>query len=263
MADEEQRLAGARASPRCAAGSGGRTPRRPPPALRRPAGRRGRCAPPPRSPGARTCPTSSVLTGSSMKSSRPENSTMSSKRALDLAPREAEHRAVDEDVLAARDLGVEAGAELDQRRRPGRRPATGRLVGLRMPATSLSRVDLPEPLPPMTPKASPRATSKDTPRAPRSPRRPQAAGQRALEERALQRAQPVARQPSAGSAWRPARRGSPSARSAAARSHRLHQGVAQPVEEPRAERPGDDAHARPSAARDADRRDHAEEEHSW
>ena len=36
--------------------------------------------------------------------------------ALDLPLGEAEHDAVDEDVLAAGDLGVEAGAELDQRR---------------------------------------------------------------------------------------------------------------------------------------------------
>ena len=35
---------------------------------------------------------------------------------LDLLLREAEHDAVDEDVLAAGDLGVEAGAQLDQRR---------------------------------------------------------------------------------------------------------------------------------------------------
>ena len=34
---------------------------------------------------------------------------------LDLALGEAEHDAVDEDVLAAGDLGMEAGAELDQR----------------------------------------------------------------------------------------------------------------------------------------------------
>ena len=34
---------------------------------------------------------------------------------LDLALGQAEHDAVDEDVLAAGDLGMEAGAELDQR----------------------------------------------------------------------------------------------------------------------------------------------------
>ena len=37
---------------------------------------------------------------------------------LDLALRQAEHDAVDEDVLAPRDLGMEAGAELDERGDP-------------------------------------------------------------------------------------------------------------------------------------------------
>ena len=46
--------------------------------------------------------------------------------------------------------------------RAATRPATviRPVVGLSMPATSLSRVDLPEPLPPMMPKASPRPTEK-------------------------------------------------------------------------------------------------------
>ena len=38
--------------------------------------------------------------------------------ALDLLAGEAEHGAVDEDVLPPRDLGVEAGPQLDQRRHP-------------------------------------------------------------------------------------------------------------------------------------------------
>ena len=38
--------------------------------------------------------------------------------ALDLLAGEPQHGAVDEDVLASRDLGVEAGAELDERRHP-------------------------------------------------------------------------------------------------------------------------------------------------
>ena len=44
------------------------------------------------------------------------------------------------------------------------RPATviRPVVGLSMPATSLSRVDLPEPLPPITPNASPWWTAKST-----------------------------------------------------------------------------------------------------
>ena len=41
----------------------------------------------------------------------------------DLPLRQAEHDAVDEDVLAAGDLGMEAGAELDQRRDPAVAPA--------------------------------------------------------------------------------------------------------------------------------------------
>ena len=44
------------------------------------------------------------------------------------------------------------------------RPCTVRLPreGFVIPATSLSRVDLPEPFSPITPKVEPRATSKDT-----------------------------------------------------------------------------------------------------
>ena len=53
-----------------------------------------------------------------MNSRSSANSTISSKRSLDLALRQAEHDAVDEDVLAAGDLRMEAGAELDQRRDP-------------------------------------------------------------------------------------------------------------------------------------------------
>ena len=44
------------------------------------------------------------------------NSTISSKRRVDLALGEAEHDAVDEDVLAAGNLRMESGAELDERR---------------------------------------------------------------------------------------------------------------------------------------------------
>ena len=75
----------------------------------------------------------------------------------DLPLGQAEHDAVDEDVLAAGDLRVEAGAELDQRRDP----AVDRdraVVGLVMPATSLSSVLLPEPLRPMTPSVRPLGT---------------------------------------------------------------------------------------------------------
>ena len=50
-----------------------------------------------------------------MNSRSSAKSTISSKRSLDLALGQAEHDAVDEDVLAAGDLGMKAGAELDQR----------------------------------------------------------------------------------------------------------------------------------------------------
>ena len=59
VADEEQRPARRRAAPRSGAGSGGRTPRRPPPAPRRRAARPDRCGWRPRSRGARTCRRSS------------------------------------------------------------------------------------------------------------------------------------------------------------------------------------------------------------
>ena len=49
-----------------------------------------------------------------MNSRSSANSTISSKRLCDLAPGQAEHDAVDEDVLAAGDFRVKAGAELDE-----------------------------------------------------------------------------------------------------------------------------------------------------
>ena len=61
-----------------------------------------------------------------MKSFSSANSTISSKRLRDLALRQAEHDAVDEDVLAAGDLRMEAGAELDERRDAAARPAPSR-----------------------------------------------------------------------------------------------------------------------------------------
>ena len=58
--------------------------------------------------------------------------------------------------------GMEAGAELDQRRDAARRRCTVPLVGLVMPATSFSSVLLPEPLRPMTPSVGPCGTVNDT-----------------------------------------------------------------------------------------------------
>ena len=86
-----------------------------------------------------------------MNSRSSANSTISSKRCCDLALGQAEHDAVDEDVLAAGDLRMEAGAELDQRGDPAVAPCTVPVVGLVMPATSFSAVLLPDPLRPMTP----------------------------------------------------------------------------------------------------------------
>ena len=76
---------------------------------------------------------------------------------LDLAARQAEHDAVDEDVLAAGDLRMEAGTQFDQRRDPALERVTVPLVGFVMPATSFSAVLLPDPLRPMTPSVCPSA----------------------------------------------------------------------------------------------------------
>ena len=54
---------------------------------------------------------------------------------------------VDEDVLAAGDLRMEARAQLDQRGNPALSRSTVPVVGLVMPATSLSAVLLPGPVP--------------------------------------------------------------------------------------------------------------------
>ncbi len=54
---------------------------------------------------------------------------ISSIGAVDLAAREPEDRAVEADVLPAGELGVEAGAELDERGEPAvdvDRPSVGR-----------------------------------------------------------------------------------------------------------------------------------------
>jgi hypothetical protein len=90
----------------------------------------------------------------------------------DLGAREALDRAVQEDVLAAGEVRVEAGAELEQRAdRPPRGRARGRLDD---PGDERSSVVLPEPLRPMSPTASPgrrRARRRAAPRRP-SPRLP-------------------------------------------------------------------------------------------
>ena len=77
---------------------------------------------------------------------------------LDLLAGDAEERGVDVDVLAAGEVGVEAGAELEQRRRCRPFWRTWPVVGLRMPAMHFSSVDLPEPLWPRMPTVSPSST---------------------------------------------------------------------------------------------------------
>ena len=56
-----------------------------------------------------------VRTGRSIAFSSSANATISSKRCLMSARAQALDRAVQEDVLAAREVEVEAGAELEQR----------------------------------------------------------------------------------------------------------------------------------------------------
>ena len=68
------------------------------------------------------------------------------RSALDVSRRHAEDRGVEEDVLAAGEVGVEAGAELEQRGDAGRGAGPGRRSAARMPPMHFSSVDLPEPL---------------------------------------------------------------------------------------------------------------------
>ena len=75
---------------------------------------------------------------------------------------EPEDRAVQVDVLAAGELRVEAGAELEQAADRARRRSTRPAVGFMIPATTLSSVVLPEPLRPIRPTASPGSIEKDT-----------------------------------------------------------------------------------------------------
>ena len=81
--------------------------------------------------------------------------------------RQPEHDAVDEDVLAPGDLGVEAGAELDECRDPAV-DATVPLVGLVIPATSFSSVLLPDPFLPITPSVRPCGSVNERRSAPRT-----------------------------------------------------------------------------------------------
>ena len=74
----------------------------------------------------------------SMNFSSSENATISSKTRVDVALRQAEDRRVHVDVLAAGQLGVEAGAELEQRGEPAAGDDLA-LVGLQDPGDALQQ----------------------------------------------------------------------------------------------------------------------------
>ena len=81
---------------------------------------------------------------------------------LDLALRQAEHDAVDEDVLAAGDLRMKARRRARSAPRSARARSRCPIVGFVMPATSFSAVLLPDPFRPMTPIVLPGGTANDT-----------------------------------------------------------------------------------------------------
>ena len=91
---------------------------------------------------------------------RSEKATISSNLRVDLALAHAEDGAVEIDVLAAGELRVEAGADLQQTGDLALDRARGPSVGAVIRERIFRRVDLPEPLRPMTPSTSPSFTSK-------------------------------------------------------------------------------------------------------
>ena len=86
--------------------------------------------------------------------------TISSNLRLISARRHAEDGAVEVDVLAAGELGMKAGADLEQARHAAAGSSTRPSVGSVMRDRIFSSVDLPAPLRPMMPTTSPRLTSK-------------------------------------------------------------------------------------------------------
>ena len=92
----------------------------------------------------------------------------------DVRALQAEDRAVEVDVLAAGEVGMEAGAELEQRADPCRRRRRGPAIGLMIPARMRSSVLLPEPLRPTSARRAARLDARTRRRgAPtRRPRRP-------------------------------------------------------------------------------------------
>ncbi len=86
---------------------------------------------------SRTCmPDEKFFSFWSTNRSSSAKATMSSKRRVELAPREPEQGAVDADVVAGGELGVEADAELDERREERRRAGRRRDPGGRSPRGS-------------------------------------------------------------------------------------------------------------------------------
>ena len=82
--------------------------------------------------------------------------------APDLGARHAEDRAVEIDVLAAGQFGMEAGADLEQAGDAAPDGDAAPRVGSVMRERIFNSVDLPAPLRPMMPSTSPRLTSKLT-----------------------------------------------------------------------------------------------------
>ena len=97
-------------------------------------------------------------------------SSTASRRRARLAPAEAHHHAVEDDVLARGELGVEAHAELDERRQAARPRGSGRRRRGRCSTMIFSSVLLPEPLRPTIPKNSPWWTSNEMSRSARCSR---------------------------------------------------------------------------------------------
>ena len=88
---------------------------------------------------------------------------------------EAHHHAVERDVLARGQLGVEAHPELDEGGQPAGHADRARVGAVDLTTGSSSSVLLPDPLRPTIPKNSPRRTSNDTPRNARNSRYSRAA----------------------------------------------------------------------------------------
>ena len=97
-----------------------------------------------------------------MNSPTPANSTISIELARNLGALHAHDRALQEDVLASGQVGVEAGGDLDQRADAAAARCSGRGSACRIRVSSFRIVDLPAPFGPMMPSASPARTSNDT-----------------------------------------------------------------------------------------------------